>query len=112
MPAAAPARAVLYRRVSTNDQGLGLAAQREPLAAEAGRRGWVAEWVTDEGVGGSIDAADRPALGPAMEYLRQGDVLAVARLDRLSRSLHDLAGLIRRSRWGAGRWCAWTPSWT
>jgi DNA invertase Pin-like site-specific DNA recombinase len=45
-------RALLYRRVSTDEQGLGLAAQRERLHDEADRRGWDAEEVTDEGVSG------------------------------------------------------------
>ena len=51
------ARAVLYRRVSTDDQGLGLAAQRERLEAEAARRGrGSVEEVTDEEVSGSAGA--------------------------------------------------------
>jgi DNA invertase Pin-like site-specific DNA recombinase len=92
-------RVVLYRRVSTGDQGLGLDAQAERLRAEAERRGWRdPEWVTDEGVSGSIDAADRRELGPTLARLLGGDVLAFAKLDRLSRSLHDFAGMIRRSR--------------
>lgn len=98
--------AVLYRRVSTQEQtdsGLGLAAQRDRLAAEAERRGWPAvEWVTDE-VSGGTDAADRPALGAVLDRLGRGDALVVSKLDRLSRSLHDFTGLLRRSEregWG------------
>lgn len=92
-------RVVLYRRVSTGDQGLGLDAQRERLAAEAERRGWDSpEWVTDENVSGSVDAGRRRELGPVLAGLLGGDVLAFAKLDRLSRSLHDFSGMIRRSR--------------
>jgi DNA invertase Pin-like site-specific DNA recombinase len=92
-------RVVAYRRVSTGDQGLGLDAQRERLEAEAQRRGWAdVEWVTDEAVSGSIDADRRRELGPRLARMEGGDVLAFAKLDRLSRSLHDFAGMIRRSR--------------
>ncbi|HEX3733775.1 MAG TPA: recombinase family protein [Solirubrobacterales bacterium] len=93
---------VAYRRVSTREQadsGLGLAAQRKRLQAEAERRGWAdVRWVTDEAVSGSVDAAQRPGLGPALEAMRPGDVLAMSKLDRLSRSTADFAGLVRRSR--------------
>lgn len=94
-------RVVLYRRVSTKEQadsGLGLAAQRERLADEADRRAWESpEWVTDEGVSAKTPAADREHLGPALAAMGEGDVLVVARLDRLSRSVHDFAGLLTRA---------------
>jgi DNA invertase Pin-like site-specific DNA recombinase len=92
----------LYTRVSTDEQtaaGNGLAAQRDTLTAEIARRGWDdAQWITDEGVSGGVDPAARPALGPVMARLRRGDVLASAKLDRLSRSVGDLAGILDRSR--------------
>lgn len=104
---AATGHVVAYRRVSTREQadsGLGLAAQRERLQTEAEHRGWGdVRWVTDEAVSGSIDAADRPELGPVLAALGDGDVLVVAKLDRLSRSVVDLAGLLKRSQaegWG------------
>lgn len=93
-------RALLYRRVSTEDQeesGLGLAAQREALLAEATRRGWQAEEVEPDVVSGGTAAEDREHLGPALESLRPGDVLVVAKLDRLSRSVLDFARLLRRA---------------
>src|SRR5215471_4547839 len=43
--------------------------------------------------GGRID---RPQLHKALEYLRQGDVLIVWKLDRLSRSLSDLLRILER----------------
>lgn len=98
-----PTRAVLYRRVSTRDQadsGLGLAAQLEALEAEAARRGWQAELATDAGVSGSVPADERPELGPALESMRPGDVLAVSRLDRLSRSVLDFASVLGRAEVG------------
>lgn len=38
--------------------------------------------------------ADRPELAACLEYLRPGDTLVVPSLDRLSRSLQDLIGLV------------------
>jgi DNA invertase Pin-like site-specific DNA recombinase len=90
-------RAVLYGRVSTDEQSLGLVAQLDPLEAEAERRSWNAEVVTDEGVSGGTPVDERPALGPVLAGLSAGDVLVVAKLDRLSRSLLDFAGLIQRA---------------
>ncbi len=37
-------RAILYRRVSTDEQSLGLAAQLEQLEDEERRRDWNGEW--------------------------------------------------------------------
>lgn len=96
-------RAILYRRTSTNEQGLGLAAQEEQLSAEAARRGWDAEHVTDEGVSGKVAAEDRAALGSAIDSLGAGDVLVVAKLDRLSRSVLDFARILRLAEQGGWR---------
>jgi len=96
-------RALLYRRASTGEQALGLAAQLERLEAEAERRGWRVERVTDEGVSGSVPADDRPALGPALASMGPGDVVVVSHLDRLSRSVLDFARILRRAEsagWG------------
>ena len=49
---------------------------------------------------GGVPADERPALGPALDSLGPGDVLAVARLDRLSRSMLDFARLAQRARDG------------
>jgi DNA invertase Pin-like site-specific DNA recombinase len=91
-------RVVAYTRVSTREQadsGLGLAAQREKLTDETARRDWPdVRWVVDDGVSATTAAADRPNLGPALRDMREGDVLVVTRLDRLSRSVHDFAGLL------------------
>ena len=42
--------------------------------------------------------ADRPELAACLEYLRAGDTLVVPSLDRLSRSLQDLIGLVAELR--------------
>lgn len=93
-------RALGYVRVSTDDQvnsGLGLDAQRRTLRAEADRRGWHLELVVEEGH--SAKDLNRPALAGALVQLdrRQADVLVVAKLDRLSRSVADFGGLLDRA---------------
>jgi DNA invertase Pin-like site-specific DNA recombinase len=42
--------------------------------------------------------ADRPELAACLDYLRPGDTLVVPSLDRLSRSLQDLIGLVAELR--------------
>jgi len=95
-------RAVAYLRVSTTEQadsGAGLAAQRAAIDAEVDRRGWTLVAVqTDTASGKSI--AGRDALDAALAMVESGgaDVLVVAKLDRLSRSLLDFAALMARAR--------------
>ena len=95
-----------YIRVSTAEQaesGAGLDAQRAAILAEAKRRGWhLVEGVEDAGVSGK--SLKRPGMTAALDALRRhrADALVVAKLDRLSRSLLDLAGLMEaatRERW-------------
>ena len=101
-------RAITYRRVSTEDQaesGAGLDAQARTLADKITGRGWehLADY-SDEGISGKIAPADRPALSAALDALDAGeaDVLVVAKLDRLTRSVGALAALLERAdraRW-------------
>jgi DNA invertase Pin-like site-specific DNA recombinase len=92
-----------YIRVSTEDQansGAGLAAQRSAIAAECLRRGWkLARVLEDAGISGK-SLAGRQGLHDALQMVEGGsaDALVVAKLDRLSRSLLDFAGLMERSR--------------
>jgi DNA invertase Pin-like site-specific DNA recombinase len=94
-------RVVAYTRVSTREQadsGLGLAAQRQRLTDETVRREWLdVRWVADEGVSAKVPASARPNLGPELAAMGAGDVLVVAKLDRLSRSVHDFASLLARA---------------
>jgi DNA invertase Pin-like site-specific DNA recombinase len=89
--------------VSTGDQadgGAGLAAQHATLTDEADRKGWViVDDLTDAGLSGK-SMAGRPGLARALELVVTGeaDTLAVAKLDRLSRSLHDFAALMAQAR--------------
>jgi DNA invertase Pin-like site-specific DNA recombinase len=95
-------RVIAYVRVSTEDQarsGLGLEAQRTTLEQEAARRGWAdLEIVVDDGY--SAKDLRRPGITGALAALAAGDaeVLVVAKLDRLSRSMLDFCELAERAR--------------
>lgn len=100
-PTDAPLRALGYRRVSTGEQaesGAGLEAQRTALETEAARQGFALEIVTDAGL--SAATLDRPALADALDRLDRGDadVLVASKLDRVSRSVRDFAGLLERAQ--------------
>jgi DNA invertase Pin-like site-specific DNA recombinase len=90
-----------YTRVSTDEQassGAGLAAQRAAILAEAERRDWkLVEIIEDAGY--SARDLHRPGVQTALEALREkrADTLVVAKLDRLSRSILDFAGLMDRA---------------
>jgi len=95
--------AVAYLRVSTDDQKLGLDAQRALVTAWVGREGvTVAAWFTDE-LSGGLDLADRPALLAALAALRaeRAGVLVVAKRDRLARDVVS-AALVERAAAAAG----------
>ncbi len=69
-----------YARVSTLDQ-------KTDLQEDALRRAGCERVFIDQASGASVE---RPQLAAALGYLREGDVLAVWRLDRLGRSLKHL----------------------
>jgi len=102
-PAGAPLRAIGYTRVSTGQQvesGLGMDAQRATIEAEATHRGWeLVELATDAGISGS-SLRRRPALRQVLDRLDRGeaDVLVVAKLDRLARSVVDLGAILGRAQ--------------
>lgn len=83
-----------YLRVSTTDQEHGIDAQRTAIRLEAERRGWDVIWLEDSGRSGK--SLDRPAVREALAMLERGDAvaLAVSKLDRLTRSVHDFSGLL------------------
>nr|WP_264053950.1 recombinase family protein [Mycobacterium paraseoulense] len=82
-------RAVAYLRVSTDEQSVGLEAQRAAIDSIAKQRGLeiVGEFV-DENVSGSLEIIDRPALLKALVMLsdKEADRLVVSKLDRLARN--------------------------
>lgn len=89
-----------YLRVSTVEQadsGLGIAAQRRAVEHEAERRGWPeVTWYVDAGASGRT--LDRPEVVRLLAEVSRGDVVVVAKLDRLSRSLVDAVGLLETSQ--------------
>ena len=91
-------RAIGYMRVSTEEQGdsrAGLEAQEAAIRAEATRRGFdLVDLRSDVASGGSLRGRDD--LAATLRDLAAGhaDVLVVAKLDRLSRSVMDFASLM------------------
>lgn len=93
-------RAITYGRVSTGRQaesGLSLDRQRKDTAAHVDRKGWdLVTHLTDEGCSGRR-ADNRDGLSAALSMLAAGeaDVLVVAKLDRLARSVIDFARIMQ-----------------
>ncbi|HAT3881873.1 TPA: recombinase family protein [Legionella pneumophila] len=73
-----------YARVSTDDQNLHL--QHDEL-----KKAGCEKFFDDKITGSKIE---RPGLDAAIDYAREGDVIIVWRLDRLSRSLKDLIQVV------------------
>lgn len=82
-------RAIAYLRVSTDkqaDSGHGINAQRDACERWAADNGYeLAAVYADEGVSGATDPSSREGLTDALADLGNGDVLLVAKRDRLSR---------------------------
>lgn len=97
-------RVLGYVRVSTAEQasdGHGLDAQSAAITERAVARDWSLVGIRrDPGVSGATPADDRPALSEALSDLDAGhaEVLVVAKLDRLSRSVGDLVLLLDRAK--------------
>ena len=77
-----------YARTSTTDQKAGLEAQLRDLQTVGCTK------IFREELSASSDSK-RPELAKAFEYLREGDVLVVTKLDRLARSVSDLVGITK-----------------
>ena len=98
-PEARAIRAFGYYRVSTDEQaatGNGLEAQAAAVERAVEARGWqyVATFTDGGRSGGNMN---RPELTKALDDLDRGvaDVLVVAKLDRLSRSVSDFDTIAR-----------------
>ena len=95
-------RAIGYCRVSTEEQGdskAGLEAQEATIRDEVERRGWsLIDIRTDVASGKSLRKRDE--LGRTLRDLAAGhaEVLVVAKLDRLSRSVMDFAGIMETAK--------------
>lgn len=80
---------IAYYRVSTNSQSI--EAQKSALAhASKIERAFM-----DEGVSGSIPAAQRPGFAAMLDYVREGDTIHVYAVDRLGRDAIDVQTTIR-----------------
>jgi DNA invertase Pin-like site-specific DNA recombinase len=92
-------KAIGYVRVSTERQGesgLGLEAQRQAIQEASERlRPASLEIFEDSGLSGTLELAKRPGLLDAIAALGKGDVLLIARRDRLGRDVVNVA-LIER----------------
>ena len=98
-------RVVGYVRVSTSEQadsGLGLAAQKTAIETECATRGWTLTAISEDAGLSGKRLTNRPGLAAAIEDVESGGVggIIVAKLDRLSRSLKDFAGLMERAQKG------------
>lgn len=90
-----------YGRCSTAEQardGVSCDVQHDAVEREAERRGWEMLWLADEGVSGTT--TNRPKLQAALALLAAGEatVLVATKVDRLSRSVGDFAGLLKLSQ--------------
>ena len=97
-----------YIRVSTDQQaesGAGMAAQRSAIRRQCEQHGWELAAIYEDNGASAKTLNNRPGLTEALAVLANGDAsaLVVAKLDRLARSVHDFAGLVRiaeREGWG------------
>ena len=79
---------VAYTRVSTDDQTC--ENQRRTISA----RYAVSKWFSDDGVSGTVAATQRAGLGALLAYVREGDVVVVAAIDRLGRNTLDVLNTV------------------
>lgn len=78
---------IAYYRVSTADQSI--ESQRAALGG-----GFDKEFL-DEGVSGSVQAANRPGFSDLLSYVREGDSVHVYAVDRLGRDALDVQATVR-----------------
>src|SRR5437899_7292972 len=89
-----------YCRVSTDDQN-------PDLQLTALKRAGCKKVFTDKATGAHIK---RPELAKCLKSLKEGDTLVVWKLDRLSRSLRDLIGLLDDLKTRGVAFCSVTES--
>lgn len=77
-----------YIRVSTGEQSV--EAQRHSIE----QRHKVEEWFADEGVSGTVRAAERPGFAKLLNWVRNGDILIVGAVDRLGRDTLDVLSTV------------------
>jgi DNA invertase Pin-like site-specific DNA recombinase len=82
-------KAIAYLRVSTEDQHI----ENQRAAIRAAGFDIEREFI-DEATSGTTKGESRPGFAAMLEYLREGDTLAVFALDRLGRDALDVLGTI------------------
>ncbi|NRH40645.1 recombinase family protein [Pseudomonas sp. MS15a(2019)] len=92
-------RVVAYYRVSTEAQGksgLGLESQQEYIRIAAEQASWEVIASFEDHLSGTLPPMDREGLRKALELCKtEGATLVVAKLDRLSRDVADIALLMK-----------------
>lgn len=78
-----------YARVSTDDQ----TCENQRLTIR-GKYPDLKKWYQDEGVSGTVPAAQRPALAKVLELVEAGDTLVVVAIDRLGRDTLDVLNTV------------------
>lgn len=73
-----------YARVSSREQST--ASQMHSI----GERYNVSKWFSDDAVSGVVKALERPGFKALFEYVREGETLVVAAIDRLGRDTVDV----------------------
>jgi len=101
VPARPRPLALGYIRVSTAEQaaeGASMEAQRGAITAKAAAKGWDLEIISEPALSAK-DLDNRPGLTAALARLDGGeaDYLVATALDRISRSVHDVADLMART---------------
>jgi DNA invertase Pin-like site-specific DNA recombinase len=87
---------IAYTRVSTSKQSLGLEAQQAMIDRFAELEGFQVAQIFVEKQSGKDDDTRRPQLHAALEAARKaGAPIVVAKLDRLSRDVHFISGLMK-----------------
>lgn len=87
---------VAYIRVSTGKQeasGLGLEAQLDYIQTAANQQGWNIVATYSDTISGSIAPEERPQMALALAH---GLPIVAAKLDRFSRDVEHMAGLMKR----------------
>jgi site-specific DNA recombinase len=86
-----------YIRVSTDQQaqsGAGMAAQLNAISLYATQKNLTIENVfSDVGISGGTELYDRPGLSEVINSLKKGDMLLIAKRDRLGRDMDIVRGI-------------------
>jgi len=80
---------IAYYRVSTTGQSI------ESQKAALTQANLIEQEYTDEGISGSVPAANRPGFAAMLAYVRKGDTIHVYAIDRLGRDAIDVQTTIR-----------------